>query len=217
MAAKNTNEKIPVNHQISSTWAQYWKHYHGVTAIGAWSQRLSLAEALQLLSREHIPKTSMVIDIGCGEGRTLLAFQALGYKKSVGIDNSKEALRICQKNGLRMNTDIFLADAEHIKYKDKLFDVVFSEGLVEHFTDPMPVIHEIARLSRRYILLIQPNHYSLYGRFIAVVGHMLRNNVREYPYPLSFFKSTFRQLNFRLKAKSYTPLREFFILLFERE
>lgn len=219
MAVKKNRKNIinPTDHQVSSTWAKYWKQYHGVTAIGAWSQRLSLAGALTLLTREHIPKTSTVIDIGCGEGRTLLALRLLGYKKSIGIDNSKEALRICRKNGLRINTDIFLANALHTNYKTKSFDVVFSEGLIEHFTDPAPIIREMARVARRYILFIQPNHYSLYGKFIAVVGNKIRNNVREYPYPLSFFESAFKQMNFRLKAKAYTPLREFFILLFERE
>lgn len=203
--------------KLKNIWADYWKNYRGVTRIGAWIQRQSLKKAILLLNQEGIRKENRIIDVGCGEGRTLLVFRKEGFKNSIGIDNTQESLNICRKKGLKIGTDIFLCDAKKTKFKNNEFGLVFSEGLLEHFKNPLPIIKEMARISKKYVILIQPNHYSIFGLAIAVLGHLIRNNVREYSFSKKYFVKQFANFGFYLKAEKQTPLNEFFVLLFEAE
>ena len=201
---------------LHNTWETYWAHYHGVTKIGAWSQRQSLNVVFRMLRTFHVSKTAHIIDVGCGEGRTLQAIRAAGYRRAIGIDNAKASLAICRNNGLVIDRDVFLRDGTRTGYKAKSFDVVFSEGILEHFLDPTPMIHEMARISKKYILLIQPNHFNLYGLAIAILGHLARNNVREYTYSKNYFIRAFEGEGYRLQSFDYTPLGEFFVLFFTK-
>jgi len=203
--------------KLKKTWANYWKNYHGVTKIGDWSQRQALSKLFLVIKKERIKKNIKIVDVGCGEGRTLKAFISWGYKNIFGIDNTIESLKICQKNGLKIGKDVFLVEATKTNFIDREFELVFSEGLLEHFKDPSLAIKEICRISKKYILLIQPNHYSLYGLAISVLGYFLRNNIREYSFSKNYFIQRFKNLGFVLKLEKYTPLGEFFILLFERK
>ena len=202
--------------KLKKTWANYWQNYQGVTKTGAWSQRQALKKAFSVITKANVESDIRIIDVGSGEGRTLQAFREKGFNKSIGIDNVQESLEICQSNGLKIKKDVFLADAKKTGFKNKEFDLVFSEGLLEHFLNPEPLIKEMVRISKRYILLIQPNYDSLFGLVIAFWGYLLRNNVKEYSYPKKYFVKRFNNHNFLLRAEKYTPLREFFILLFEK-
>jgi ubiquinone/menaquinone biosynthesis C-methylase UbiE len=203
--------------KVKIIWSSYWKDYHGVTKIGAWSQKQALMKALDIASTEHLKKESKIIDIGCGEGRTLKAFRIKGYKKSIGLDFTKESLVICQKNGFTLNKDVFWGDASKLNFKNREFDLVFSEGLLEHFTDPTKIIKEMCRVSKKYVLLIQPNHYSIYGRLISVLGHFLRNNVKEYSFTKEYFIQKFLDEKLYLQKSNSTKFGEFFNLLFKRK
>lgn len=209
--------QLNANEKVEKSWQIYWQKYQGVTKMGAWSQKQSLKIALDLLKQENVKKDSTVIDVGAGEGRTLLALRKMGFKNNVGIDFSQKSLEICQKNGLIINQDVFLQNAFKTKYKNKEFDLIFSEGLLEHFQDPIPLIKEMARISDKYILLIQPNHFSLYGLAIALLGNIIRGNIKEYSFSKTFFTNSFQNNGFNLKSQKYTVLGEFFVLLFKRQ
>ncbi len=202
---------------LDSTWENYWQNYTGVTGFGVWSQQKSLSLALNLIKDQKLTKTSKILDLGCGEGRTLLSFFKTGYKNSIGIDKSPSSIKICQKKGLIKGKNIFLDDALKTRYKSNSFDLVFSEGLLEHFDDPTPIIQEMARLSKKHILIIQPNHFSLFGQAISILGHFLRNNVKEKTFSKKYFINKFSQQNFILKKQKDTPFREFFIMLFSQK
>jgi SAM-dependent methyltransferase len=57
-----------------------------------------------------------------------------------------------------------LGDAFDAPFEDGFFDVVFHQGLLEHFTDPVPLLRENLRVLREGgILLVDvPQRYSLY-------------------------------------------------------
>lgn len=197
-------------------WTIYWQKHSQVTRYGGWAQKRAMHEAFEIIKEEKIDKGTKVIDIGCGEGRTLLAFRKNDFKKSLGLDNTQESLILCQKKGFIINQDVFLGEAEKTGFKSQAFALVFSEGLLEHYRQPRPIIKEMARISSKYILLIQPNHNSLVGKVIAFLGPLLRGKVREYPFSENYFVSQFKSNGLILKVKKYTPLKEFFILLFEK-
>lgn len=202
--------------EVKNVWENYWKNYKGVTKIGAWSQKQSINKALQILDEKKIKKSTRIIDMGCGEGKTLIAFREKGYRNIIGIDNTLESIKICEKKGLKEGRDVFLDEASGTKFKNNSLEIVFSEGILEHFKDPIPLISEMSRISKKYVLIIQPNHLNIYGLMIKILGHFLRGGVWEYTFTKKYFKKEFEKFGFFLKTEKYTPLGEFFILLFEK-
>ena len=51
---------------VKKSWEKYWQNYHGVTKIGAWSQKQSLNRALLIIKELALGKNAKIIDVGCG-------------------------------------------------------------------------------------------------------------------------------------------------------
>jgi len=167
----------------------------------------------------ELPKNYSLLDIGCGKCSTLLSFREWGFENSIGIDLAKSGLEICECNGLKLGKDVFEIDATNTSWEDKKFDIVFSEGILEHYENFMPFVDEMSRLSRKYVILVQPNHFSLYGKLIQIGWGLLRRNsggVEELTYPLSDFYEAFVTKGFDHLFTDFTPLRENCVIVFER-
>ena len=160
-----------------------------------------------------------VIDMGCGNGSTLKVIRDAGFNKSIGIEYIEKGIIHAEENGFKRNIDVFKMDAKNTTYPDRAFDIVFSEGLWEHFEDPTPFIREFARISKSYIMVIQPNHFSVVG-FIMKVGWELLNSkkggVKEYSFRLEYFEQKLKELNFKLVQQKTTKFNEQAVMLFER-
>ena len=118
---------------------------------------------------KSFPKHYSVLDVGCGLGRTLQIFKECGFYNIYGLDIHK-------------NTDKFIVFTLNIlnnMLKGQSFDIVFSDGLLEHFNDCdfETAIYEMCRLSKKYILILQPNHES----FIGWLFHLFPNFKAEIP------------------------------------
>ncbi|RJP47954.1 MAG: methyltransferase domain-containing protein [Anaerolineaceae bacterium] len=73
----------------------------------------------------------------------------------VGCDISRPMLR---RNPLRQ----FVAEADiyHLPYADKSFDLVYCWEVIHHVKDMQSAIREMIRLSRRFILMYEPNAFN---------------------------------------------------------
>jgi SAM-dependent methyltransferase len=179
---------------------------------------------IEVIKETNLGKNSKIIDIGCGEGRTLSYFFDYGFKSVVGVDVSKSAISVCESKGLVKNKSVFVMDAKKLRFKDKAFDMVFAEGFLEHFRDFTPFAKEFARVSRRYILITQPNHFSVTGVVLNyVVPKIQKDCVKEYDYRMSDFIEAFEKLGFKIIARRGVHLGQLGkdldtanILLFER-
>lgn len=156
-----------------------------------------------------------VLDVGCGYGETLLNLRAVGLNNSIGIDNSENALRLCSKRNFLIGQDVFLMDATDMKFANENFDLVISHGMLEHFQSPIfqEMIQEMCRVSRKYVLIFQPNHFSFFNKFMLTAG---RRPVKEFTYSKADFAKEFDRFNFVLKKDYDINFGEEFVLLFER-
>lgn len=76
----------------------------------------------------------VVLDVGCGAGRFLDVASRWGAR-TIGIDFSF-AVEASQKNvGDRPNVDVIQADVFRLPFKDEVFDVIFSLGVLHHTRD----------------------------------------------------------------------------------
>jgi len=74
-----------------------------------------------------------VIDIGCGTGNLASMVSQAGAKKVLGIDYSKEAIKIAKEKFDISNLEYRKCDYRDVKEK---FDVVLLQGVLEHFDHP---------------------------------------------------------------------------------
>jgi 2-polyprenyl-3-methyl-5-hydroxy-6-metoxy-1,4-benzoquinol methylase/uncharacterized protein YbaR (Trm112 family) len=107
------------------------------------------------LSRYPIPdfplprgNGELLLDIGCNWGRWTIAAARAGYRP-IGIDPSFEAIVAAKRIARQLGVDAqyVVADARRLPFADETFDVVFSYGVLQHFSkgDVAVAVDEIAR------------------------------------------------------------------------
>ena len=200
------------------SWDNYWKRFSGQSLVGTYYQNQVKKIIYSLLIGINLDTQAPILDFGCGRGRTLGYFREWGFPNSFGMDVSKEAIEICEKNGFKPGRDVFLIEPGKDYFKDKEFSLVFSEGLLEHYEVFSPLIKAMARISCRYIMLMQPNHFSFFGRVLNFATELVakEKEIKEISHPIQKFIARFEEEGFRLKKKKETVLSEFAVILLER-
>jgi len=195
------------------SWEHEWAEFKGLNFFGKRFAEGQKNTVRTFLEGEGLPKKAKILDFGCGSGRTLRMFRALGYGNSAGLDVSPSSIRLCEKSGFRAGKDVFLYKGGRAPFKSSSFDLVFADGVLEHFKDFTPIAKEMCRLSKRYVLVTQPNHFSLYGRMLRISG---RKAVHEYTYRAIDFANAFEKSGFRLIRFVHFNFREHWAFLFSK-
>jgi SAM-dependent methyltransferase len=106
-----------------------------------------------------------VLEVGAGSGRDLLGLVRAGAIGLV-LDYSPASLALVQRQAREQGLPVHLvrADALAMPFRDGALDVVFHQGLLEHFRDPMPLLRENARVTRRggRVVVDVPQTFHLY-------------------------------------------------------
>jgi len=87
----------------------------------------------------------LVLDVGCGDGRIALPLSQKFH--IIGVDFSRSGIKISVKRaGKSSKTLAFLvADIEHLPFRERIFDLVYSLGTFEYFDKPNKALQEIRR------------------------------------------------------------------------
>jgi len=93
-----------------------------------------------------------MLDVGCGFGDTRAWVPDVAY---VGVDLTRQFLRSGARSGVR---DLAQADAFALPFAARSFDLVTCRALLEHLTDPLPVLAQMSRVSRGLLLLVWSIH-----------------------------------------------------------
>jgi len=83
-----------------------------------------------------------ILDIGCGKGPWL---EEHGGDDVIGLDVSLSYLKVAQTKAVA-GTGFVLADAHHLPFKDKSFNIVHTVGPLHHMKDYKLGIYEINRV-----------------------------------------------------------------------
>jgi SAM-dependent methyltransferase len=115
-----------------------------------------------------------ILEVGAGTGRDAVALASAGAEV-VTLDyvaGSLHLTRLAAEQAARRVVPI-CGDGLAMPFADGTFDVVFHQGLLEHFRDPMPMLHENVRVLRRGgVLLVdvpQTFHYYTVGKQILIM------------------------------------------------
>ncbi len=101
-----------------------------------------------ILERVPLRKGTRILDVGSGNGT--YSYYLREHAECFAVDASMKLLRMnpCRKA---------LADALCLPFRDGAFDVVLSACLLHHVPDPISVVAELKRVSREYVVLVEPN------------------------------------------------------------
>ena len=112
-------------------------------------------------------KGKKILEVGYGTGGDLITLSRMGYN-CYGIDTSRVAYnRLKEIKKLQ----IFLQDGRCTKFMDEDFDLVFHQGLMEHFKNPNSLISENRRILKKSGILIidVPHKWNLFTLYKSVL------------------------------------------------
>lgn len=97
-----------------------------------------------------------LLDVGCGEGYVLQHLRAAWPGLALqGVDGDRQALALAR--AANPGTPLWQGDAAHLPFRDSSFDLVACLEVLEHLREPWQALAELARVSRRYVLLSVPH------------------------------------------------------------
>ena len=152
----------PVTRRASTLdhWESYWKGHADLDRTYSTGGRL----AREVMADGPVDGRR-VLEVGAGSGRDALALSRAGARTFV-LDYSPASLALVQRQAREQGVAISLvrADALAMPFRDGSFELVFHQGLLEHFRDPMPLLRENARIAARggRVIVDVPQTFHLY-------------------------------------------------------
>ena len=131
--------------------ADVYLHGHHASVLASHGARTAADSAAYLLP--HLREGLLVLDVGCGPGTiTLDLAEAVGPSgQVVGVENVDgpldQARRLAAARG-DDRTRFELADVMRLPYAGASFDVVHAHQVLQHLTDPVGALREMARVAR---------------------------------------------------------------------
>jgi SAM-dependent methyltransferase len=137
--------------------AKVWNNYWGQHRDTRWELNRPQATILERIGF----KGKSVLEVGVGSGTTSRYLAARGAA-TVGIDISPSAIQLIKRESSVI--DLVCADARALPFSDCSFDVVFHQGVLEHFKEPFPLLLEQRRVLKEggALLVDVPQRYQLY-------------------------------------------------------
>ncbi len=113
-----------------------------------------------------------ILEVGAGSGRD--SFELAQENAQVYLlDYSPNAFSIIREINKKSDIEVHCiqADAFQTPVPDESFDIVFHQGLLEHFKDPFPLLEENYRILKPggFVLVDVPQRYHIY----TVIKHIL--------------------------------------------
>ncbi len=105
-----------------------------------------------------------VLDVGCGDGVLPILLTEKGFDVTacdISEPNIVNAKKMAEEKGFSDKIKFLVADAEHLPFKDKSFDVVISSHVLEHLPDFDKGLFEIKRVMKKRALIAMPTCLNL--------------------------------------------------------
>lgn len=148
-------------------WRNYWQVHSDADELYSNEGRV-----VDGIVRAGPVKGKSVLEVGAGSGRDSITLVGMGARVFV-LDYVEDSLTVVRKEASKSGVEVIpvCGDATRMPFRDGCFDVVFHQGLLEHFRDPNPLLEENRRvLARGGALLVDvPQKYHVY----TAVKHVL--------------------------------------------
>jgi 2-polyprenyl-3-methyl-5-hydroxy-6-metoxy-1,4-benzoquinol methylase len=130
--------------------------------------------------KDSLPKGSVVLDVGCGNGVISRSLGELGYNV-IGIDVSEKAVAKAQQLNTLPNVSFKLLSAEQLVAEGKTYDAVVCSEVLEHLNHPETLLKTLRQsLTPRGILIVTvPNGKGPRETFVTkpIISLQKKNNL----------------------------------------
>jgi len=147
-------------------WNRFWDRSGDVGQVYDNEERVT-----RHLTKLVSPRGMRILEVGSGSGRDGIIFAREGGRV-VSLDYSMPALELVRSQlDEQGEVSLVCGDAFDLPFEDGTFDLVFHQGLLEHFRNPEEMLEEHRRVLKRggYILVDVPQRYHYY----TLVKHIL--------------------------------------------
>ncbi|MBN1154211.1 class I SAM-dependent methyltransferase [candidate division KSB1 bacterium] len=148
-------------------WDNFWDRKQNVAEVYSNEDRI-----IRNLKKNIDLSGKRILEVGAGTARDSFNLSCEGATVYV-LDYSQPALDIVQKLNDQTDCQVLplLADTFHIPARNESFDIVYHQGLLEHFRDPVELLNENIRVLKTdgYLLIDVPQRYHYY----TLIKHFL--------------------------------------------
>ncbi|MBN2119583.1 MAG: class I SAM-dependent methyltransferase [Candidatus Omnitrophica bacterium] len=207
----------------------FWKNY----ALNAIDRGEEIVEAI---NKHASIKDKKVLDVGCGEGGTSIAFAKAGAKViAIDIDEQRVKRTRIRAQEYSLKIEALVGDINKTDFPDNSFDAIICQDVIEHVLDPEKAVGELGKLLKKggYLFLTAPNrlslinflrdpHYNLFGislfpkRLAQFYAVKVRKRTASYGVgvlpTLNWLKETFNKkgISLQIDPSSGVKIRNFF-------
>lgn len=177
---KTSNKKE--KSELQKRWDNFWhKEKRGRFIHISWSKK----RVLNILNR-YIKEGMIILDAGCGSGFFSSYFISKNCN-TYSLDYSQEAMMITKKQTQNRATEYIyrnLLDKNLDVDYSKRFDIIFSDGLFEHFSldeqDKLLRNFKMMKKEHGFIVTFVPNRYTLW----TIIRPFFMRGIKEKPFTL---------------------------------
>ncbi len=148
------------NREEKELWDRFWSRNRDIKKVYSNEGRV-----YQHLSKFVDVRGKRILEVGGGSGRDSLQLKEEGADCYV-LDYTVTPLELvrAQSSGGDATPYLICGDALALPLKDDCVDIVFHQGLMEHFREPDPLLEENRRVLRRggFLLVDVPQRYHMY-------------------------------------------------------
>jgi len=106
------------------------------------------------LKNIKIHSHGLVLDVGCGTG-LLFKYMVNKAQTTVGLDISRKTLIQAKKRAKTLDKiHLLLADADHMPFKENLFNYTFAITLLQNMPNPRKTLKEIMRVTNQEATIV---------------------------------------------------------------
>ena len=152
------NKNVP-DREVWAAMAVHWARHE----VQKHLEEVQIHAPFTMALEKWLPgsKNMVVLEPGCGTG-LLSAFVARRWgARVVCLDFILGTLKLAESNFGKdeLKGDYVQADVRHLPFKEGVFDLVFNQGVIEHFDVPdrQQVVGEMVRVSRKHVAVFVPN------------------------------------------------------------
>lgn len=160
------SKKLQQQHS-RQVWEDFWQEKQEIDQVYSNSDRI-----INQLEQLGDLQGKWILEVGAGSGRDSFYLLKKGARV-ITLDYAQSSLDIIRQqfNNAEAKPLLIRADAFRLPFKDSVIDIVFHQGLLEHFERPEGILLENYRVTKQggFTLADVPQKYHLY----TVVKHLL--------------------------------------------
>jgi len=108
--------------------------------------------------KKYLKLSGKILDVGCGTAEFLV--KVASHCEVYGIEPDADFAKLARMR-MKINNvegEVIRAVGEYLPFKDNSFDIVTSFSVLEHVQDPLKVIDEMLRVSKKFVYIHFPNY-----------------------------------------------------------